>query len=93
MVLLDAQGQARALALPTLFGDTAYFLLVLAFALSNGWLGTMLLMCACVQPGVRQARRVVGDVMVVSLACGLTLGSFVSFGIRAAMCGCNPFVS
>lgn len=37
--------------------------------------------------------RVVGDVMVVSLAGGLVLGSMGSFVVRWGLCGCNPFVT
>lgn len=89
LVITDLDGAPRPLAFPTTFGDGVFFLFVVVFALSNGWLRTCLFMSA---PVGRAHKCVIGDLMVVSLACGLTLGSVLSFGIRAAACRCNPFL-
>jgi equilibrative nucleoside transporter 1/2/3 len=89
LLLTNQDGTLRPLAFPVVFGDGGFFLLVVLFAASNGWLSTCLFMSA---PAGRAHKRTIGDLMVVSLACGLTLGSLLSFGIRALTCRCNPFL-
>lgn len=79
------------------FGDTSFFLLLILFALSNGFIGTLLLMDAPLLlketpwHNSLEAQRFVGDCMVFGLGCGLTVGALSSFALRSYLCQCNPF--
>ncbi|KAG0361008.1 nucleoside transporter-domain-containing protein [Gamsiella multidivaricata] len=66
--------------------DEIWFLLVFLFALSNGYLGSIVMMVgpACVLGGEKKGR--VGVKLGFWLTAGLALGSVASFGVRALMC-------
>jgi solute carrier family 29 (equilibrative nucleoside transporter), member 1/2/3 len=79
--------------------DLAFFLILFAFGLSHGY-GTSL--CMMGAPNLEHNPRLMGRREDVDLAAtiasfsiiiGLSLGSFLSFGVRAIHCGCNPFIS
>ncbi|KAF9082994.1 hypothetical protein BGX23_011892 [Mortierella sp. AD031] len=72
--------------------DEVWFLLVFLFALSNGYLGSLIMMVgpACVLGGENKARA--GVKLGFWLTFGLAFGSVASFGIRELMCvrgGCS----
>jgi equilibrative nucleoside transporter 1/2/3 len=101
VVFMDPSGFPKDRVLfPLVFGDIAYFMILFLFALSNGWISTVLLMTA---PNLLkrdpllseslEAQRRVGDWMVLGLSLGLASGSLSSFGFRGVMCQCNPFIT
>ncbi|KAG0291019.1 hypothetical protein BGZ97_006008 [Linnemannia gamsii] len=72
--------------------DEIWFLLVFLFALSNGYVGSLIMMVgpACVLGGENKARA--GVKLGFWLTAGLALGSVASFGVRELMCvrgGCS----
>ncbi|KAF9539197.1 hypothetical protein EC957_005650 [Mortierella hygrophila] len=72
--------------------DEIWFLLVFLFALSNGYLGSLIMMVgpACVLGGENKARA--GVKLGFWLTAGLAMGSVASFGVRELMCvrgGCS----
>lgn len=88
---------------PLLVSDNiAYYLLVLIFAVSNGYLGSVAMSEAPSILGgdfgyeilgeTLKEKEIAGSMMVFFLTAGLASGSFFSFFIRSALCGwCNPF--
>lgn len=85
---------------PLFNSDFIFFSLVLLLGTTNGYLGSCAMIVA---PSLKLNERLGGRVKDVdtaatiasfSLVAGLAVGSFASFGVRAAVCGgCNPFVS
>lgn len=72
--------------LPVVFdNDLVYFLIVWLFAVSNGWLGSLLMMAAPQQRSIRSAaeKSLVGSVMSFSLVVGLAIGGASSFWVRS----------
>lgn len=72
--------------------DEIWFVLVFLFAVSNGYLGSLIMMVgpACVLGGENKARA--GVKLGFWLTTGLALGSVASFGVRELMCvrgGCS----
>ncbi|KAF8926536.1 hypothetical protein BGZ58_011108 [Dissophora ornata] len=72
--------------------DEVWFTLVFLFALSNGYLGSIIMMVgpACVLGGEKKGRA--GVKLGFWLTAGLALGSVASFGVRDLMCargGCS----
>ncbi|KAF9573955.1 hypothetical protein EC968_007641 [Mortierella alpina] len=72
--------------------DEIWFLLVYLFALSNGYVASIVMMVgpACVMGGEKKARA--GVKLGFWLTTGLALGSVASFGVRKLMCvrgGCS----
>ncbi|KAK3804897.1 MAG: nucleoside transporter-domain-containing protein [Benniella sp.] len=72
--------------------DEVWFFLVFLFALSNGYLGSIIMMVgpSCVLGGEKKARA--GVRLGFWLTTGLALGSVASFGVRKLMCargGCS----
>jgi equilibrative nucleoside transporter 1/2/3 len=84
---------------PTLISsDFLFFLILFAFGLSNGYVSSLCMMAA---PSLEHNPRLKGRHTDVDIAAtvisfclvgGLVVGSFASFGVKAAMCKCNPFV-
>ncbi|KAF9119696.1 hypothetical protein BGW39_000113 [Mortierella sp. 14UC] len=75
--------------------DEVWFVLVFLFALSNGYLGSLIMMVgpACVLGGENKARA--GVKLGFWLTAGLAIGSVASFGVRELMCvrgGCSSLV-
>jgi equilibrative nucleoside transporter 1/2/3 len=78
--------------------DLAFFLLSFAFGWSQGY-GISL--CMIGAPNLEHNPRLMGrredvdlaaTIVSFSIVIGLTLGSLLSFGVRAIHCGCNPFI-
>ncbi|CAG7854039.1 SubName: Full=Uncharacterized protein {ECO:0000313/EMBL:CCA69561.1} [Serendipita indica DSM 11827] len=81
---------------PLINSDAAFFALLAAFGVSNGWLTSLIMMAAPSLEHNKRMRKEWVDVAAVatsfSLATGLVLGSIANFGIRGIACGCNPLV-
>ncbi|KAF8639859.1 hypothetical protein AX17_001114 [Amanita inopinata Kibby_2008] len=81
---------------PVINSDLLYMLILLAFGISNGYLGSMCMISApSLEHNPRLSRKedvdVVATVTNFSLVGGLSIGSAASFAVKAAICGCNPF--
>jgi equilibrative nucleoside transporter 1/2/3 len=82
---------------PWIASDLLFFMLMLAFGASNGYVGTMGMIAA---PSLEHNERLKGrredvdtaaTVATFCLTMGLAIGSVASFAVRAAVCKCNPF--
>ncbi|CAK5275804.1 unnamed protein product [Mycena citricolor] len=82
---------------PIINSDVMFFLLLLLFGVSNGYVSSLCLMAAPSlehNPRLRGRKEDVDVAATVATFCtvgGLVLGSFASFAVRAAVCECNPF--
>lgn len=91
------QGPSRGL--PVISSDFVYMLLVGALGLSSGYVSTLCMLGASSlehNPRLRQRREDVPIASTVAGFClivGLAIGGFGSFGVRAIICQCNPFVN
>lgn len=90
------QGPSRGL--PVISSDFVYMLLVGALGLSNGYVSTLCMLGASSlehNPRLRQRLEDVPTASTVAGFClivGLAIGGFGSFGMRAIICQCNPFI-
>lgn len=93
------RGSALALSEPIISSDLLYMLILFVFGFSNGYVSSLCMMAA---PSLEHNPRLKGrpeDVDVAAtvasfcLVGGLAIGSIVSFGVKAAVCGCNPFTT
>ncbi|EIW61775.1 uncharacterized protein TRAVEDRAFT_143867 [Trametes versicolor FP-101664 SS1] len=84
---------------PLINSDFLFMLIVLLFGVSNGYVSSMCMMAA---PSLAHNPRLKGraeDVDVAAtvasfcLVTGLALGAMLSFGVRAVVCDCNPFIA
>ena len=80
--------------------DSAYFLMLFLFALTNGYAHALLLMNAPVMAARKlkmkdgqsaDPRATAGTIMGLFINLGLASGSLLSFACRAFLCRCNPF--
>ncbi|KAG2051349.1 hypothetical protein BDR06DRAFT_595941 [Suillus hirtellus] len=91
------QGPSRGL--PVISSDFVYMLLVGALGLSNGYVSTLCMLGASSlehNPRLRQRREDIPTASTVAGFClivGLAIGGFGSFGVRAMICQCNPFIN
>ncbi|KAG1756023.1 nucleoside transporter-domain-containing protein [Suillus lakei] len=90
------QGPLRSL--PVISSDFVYMLLVGALGLSSGYVSTLCILGACSlehNPRLRQREDIpiASTVAGFCLIVGLAIGGFGSFGVRAIICQCNPFVN
>ncbi|PPR03830.1 hypothetical protein CVT26_000828 [Gymnopilus dilepis] len=83
---------------PVISSDLLFMLILFSFGLSNGYISSLCMMSA---PSLEHNPRLKGkpeDVDVAAtvasfcLVGGLTAGSIGSFAVKAAFCGCNPFI-
>ncbi|KAJ6510187.1 nucleoside transporter-domain-containing protein [Mycena vitilis] len=83
---------------PIFNSDFVFMFLLCFFGMSSGYLSSCMMMAA---PSLEHNPRLQGrrnDVDVAAtvasfcLVGGLALGSICSFGVRAAVCECNPFI-
>ncbi|KDQ14171.1 hypothetical protein BOTBODRAFT_32955 [Botryobasidium botryosum FD-172 SS1] len=81
---------------PIINSDFVYLFILAAFGLSNGYVSSMCMMAA---PSLENNPRLRKDqvdtaatIAQFSLVGGLAVGSVCSFAVRAAVCGCNPFI-
>ncbi|GAA5852551.1 hypothetical protein JCM5353_002900 [Sporobolomyces roseus] len=74
--------------------DWAYILIMFAFSSSNGYLSTLIMLASVVEPSLEADEvDIAATCLAFYLTAGLAGGSLVSFAVRGAVCGCNPFVS
>lgn len=94
----------RSSAVPTppttqavISSDFLFMFILLVFGFGNGYVSSLCMMSA---PSVEHNPRLKGRLEDVDVAAtvasfclvgGLAVGSFMSFGVRAAVCDCNPF--
>ncbi|TFK56135.1 hypothetical protein OE88DRAFT_1652758 [Heliocybe sulcata] len=83
---------------PIINSDIAFFVLLLLFGLTNGYVCSMTMISAASLEHNRRLKGRKEDVDIAatvasfSLVTGLVLGSIASFLVRSAVCGgCNPF--
>ena len=90
-------GSAQSSSGPIIGSDVLFMLLMVAFGLTNGYVSSMCMMAA---PSLAHNPRLKGRAEDVDVAAtvasfclvgGLAVGSILSFAVRAAVCGCNPF--
>ena len=91
------RGAGPAVSQAVISSDWLFMFILLLFGLSNGYVSSLCMMSA---PSVEHNPRLKGRVEDVDVAAtvasfclvgGLAVGSFTSFGVRAAVCNCNPF--
>lgn len=77
------------------FGYAQVFIfLMVTFALSNGYLSTLIMLAAIVDESLETKEiEIAATILAFYLTSGLCLGSLISFGVRAILCGCNPFLN
>ncbi|KAF7331780.1 Nucleoside transporter [Mycena kentingensis (nom. inval.)] len=82
---------------PLISSDLLFMLILLVFGASNGYVSSLCMMAA---PSLEHNPRLKGRMADVDVAAtvasfclvgGLMVGSLCSFGVRAIICGCNPF--
>ncbi|GAA98152.1 uncharacterized protein L969DRAFT_46815 [Mixia osmundae IAM 14324] len=78
---------------PIFDSDTIFLLLLLLFAISNGYISTLIMITGVGTPELEQHEiDTAATLLAFALTAGLALGSFASFGVRASICRCNPFL-
>ncbi|GAA6001331.1 nucleoside transmembrane transporter FUN26 [Rhodotorula paludigena] len=83
-----AGGEGRAI----IRSDLAFFFIMLVFAVSNGYLSTLIMLASVVEPSLEADEvEVAATCLAFYLTSGLAAGSFLSFAVRGAICQCNPF--
>ncbi|KAG1753736.1 nucleoside transporter-domain-containing protein [Suillus paluster] len=91
------QGPSRGS--PMINSDIVYMLLLGVLGLSNGYIFTLCMLGASSLEHNPRLRKRHEDVPIAStvtsfcLIVGVAIGSFGSFGMRAIICQCNPFVN
>lgn len=96
-VFLLCNVQRPSGGLSVIRSDFVYMLLVTALGLSNGYVSTLCMLgVSSLEHNLRlrQRREDVATASTVAGFClmvGLAIGGFGSFGVRAAICECNPF--
>ncbi|KAI9306145.1 nucleoside transporter-domain-containing protein [Cunninghamella echinulata] len=65
--------------------DILYFIIILIFSISNGWIGSLTMMAAPQQSFIRtsQQKSKIGSIMSFSLVVGLAIGGTLSFWVRS----------
>ena len=81
---------------PVINSDVLFFLLLLLFGLSNGYVSSMCMMAAPSMTHNSHLRHradvdVAATLASFCLVGGLVVGSAASFAVRARVCNCNPF--
>ncbi|GJJ07754.1 hypothetical protein Clacol_001959 [Clathrus columnatus] len=79
--------------------DFIFFLIMLLFGASNGYLSTLVMMAVPSpqrNPWLRHNPKDIEISATIAQFCligGLAFGSFLSFGVTAFVCSCNPFTT
>ncbi|KAG8952609.1 hypothetical protein FRC04_003970 [Tulasnella sp. 424] len=81
---------------PLINSDLLFFLILLVFGMSNGFVGTMCMISASSPLHNHRLKKeqveIAATLAQFSLVGGLAVGSVFSFGVKAAVCQCNPFI-
>ncbi|GAA6029782.1 hypothetical protein JCM8097_001047 [Rhodosporidiobolus ruineniae] len=73
---------------PLIKSDILFFLIMLLFAISNGYISTLLMLAAVLEPSLDEDEiDIASPSMAFYLTAGLAFGSFASFGVRAIVSG------
>ncbi|CAK9780844.1 hypothetical protein CC85DRAFT_261072 [Cutaneotrichosporon oleaginosum] len=84
---IPARAKGELPALP----DFVYWLILLAFGLTNGWISTLCMMFASspeLNPAITEDEKdIAGTLAAFSLVSGLAIGSLCSFGVSHAISG------
>uniref|UniRef100_A0A7S0L5P3 Equilibrative nucleoside transporter n=1 Tax=Coccolithus braarudii TaxID=221442 RepID=A0A7S0L5P3_9EUKA len=91
LFIFSHMGQGLSILSPWFESDTLTVLIVLVFAVSNGWLTTNVFLRAPVNV-VAEDGAAAGTLMAGCLNAGLTIGALLSFLFHWLVCQCNPFV-
>ena len=84
---------------PVINSDALFFLILLFFGITNGYIGSLVMMAAPSRehnPRLKYRPEDVETAATIAQFClvgGLAVGSFMSFGVRGAICACNPFTT
>lgn len=73
--------------------DIIFYIIVVAFGLSNGYYGTLLLMKAPTSVSVTSngsIKETMGKIMSLFLGFGLAIGPLACYAMMAFLCRCNP---
>ncbi|KAF8579045.1 hypothetical protein K439DRAFT_1638333 [Ramaria rubella] len=79
--------------------DIMFFLIMILFGMSNGYISSLVMMAAPSpehNPRLKHRPEDVDTAATIAQFClvgGLVVGSFTSFGVRGAICACNPFTT
>ncbi|GAA5892877.1 nucleoside transmembrane transporter FUN26 [Sporobolomyces salmoneus] len=74
--------------------DIAYVVIMFLFSSSNGYISTLIMLASVVEPSLEADEvDIAATCLAFYLTAGLAGGSLISFAVRGAVCGCNPFVS
>ncbi|KAI9592415.1 nucleoside transporter-domain-containing protein [Syncephalis fuscata] len=84
-------GDILARSTPVIFGDAAYYAILSVFSVSNGWIGTCVMMFGP-EKVAEKDRGYSGMMLSVLMTLGLAIGSLASFAVRAGICNCNSFM-
>ncbi|KAG8988046.1 hypothetical protein FRB90_002997, partial [Tulasnella sp. 427] len=81
---------------PLINSDFLFFFILLAFGITNGLVGTTCMIAASSPIHNRRLKKEQVEIAATSaqfsLVGGLAVGSVFSFGVKAAVCQCNPFI-
>ncbi|GAA5880736.1 hypothetical protein JCM16303_004332 [Sporobolomyces ruberrimus] len=74
--------------------DIAYIVIMFIFSSSNGYISTLIMLASVVEPSLETDEvDIAATCLAFYLTAGLAGGSLISFAVRGAVCGCNPFIS
>ncbi|KIJ70470.1 hypothetical protein HYDPIDRAFT_78688 [Hydnomerulius pinastri MD-312] len=97
-LLCNIQRPSGTLPIPPLISsDIFYMLILLAFGITNGYVSSLAMLAAPsleLNPRLKGRREDVDTAATLGgffIIVGLAIGAFFSFGVRAAICDCNPF--
>ncbi|KAK4702309.1 hypothetical protein P7C70_g3917, partial [Phenoliferia sp. Uapishka_3] len=77
---------------PFINSDILFMILMFTFSLTNGYLSTLIMLAAIVDPSLEENEiDIAATCLAFYLTSGLAIGSLISFPIRATVCRCNPF--
>ncbi|KAF9247133.1 nucleoside transporter-domain-containing protein [Melanogaster broomeanus] len=98
LLLCNVQRPAGTLpAPPIISSDILFMLILLAMGYTNGYVSSLGMLAASSlehNPRLKGRREDVDVAATVGgsfIMAGLAVGAFLSFGVRAAICDCNPF--
>jgi equilibrative nucleoside transporter 1/2/3 len=98
--MCNVQRPSTGVHSPTIISsDILFMLILLAFGMSNGYVASMCMISVASlehNPRLKGRREDVDVAATVATFClvgGISMGSFASFAVRAAVCECNPFTT